>query len=205
MALEKRSHPSINRLFELQHFLHRFHFIERVVSIPGEKQRSETDTEHSFSLAMTAWFLSQYYEKLNTDKVIRYALVHDLVEIYAGDTFAFAKEDDLKSKHHREAASLIRIKNEWKDFSEMIEAIEAYENKSDSESRFVYALDKIMPPLIIFMGKGGTWRAQKITFDMHHGKKSAQVAASPEIEQYYKELVELMRENIHYFYNGEPS
>lgn len=197
--------PNIQRLFDLQSFLHQFHHIERVVSLPENVERNETDTEHTFTLAMTAWFLAQYYPELDTNKCIRYALVHDLVEIYAGDTYAFADQARLDSKVEREKAALEQIRKEWPDFTEMTKAIEGYETLDDKESCFVYALDKIMPPLLIFMAEGHTWKRQRITFDMHHSKKLQQVPKSPEIYEYYEQLVKLLRKNLHYFHQEEKA
>lgn len=201
--VDKSGLPDITRLFELQNFLHKFHFIERVVYIPEMLDRNETDTEHSFTLAMTSWYLAQFFPELDINKCIRYSLVHDLVEIYAGDTFAFAEQKRLDSKASREKRALEKIAQEWKDFPEMINAIRAYESLDDAESKFVYALDKVMPPLIIFMGEGLTWRKNKITFELHHKKKLTQVPKSPEIYHYYKQLVELMKKNLEYFHQEE--
>lgn len=195
-----RQLPPIQRLFDLQNFLHEFHFIERVVDIPGQPNRRETDTEHTYTLAMTAWFLAQYFDDISGDKVIRYALVHDLVEIYAGDTYAFADQEQLDTKHEREQKAFAKIKAAWQDFPEMVTAIESYEARVDRESKFVYALDKIMPPLIIFMDEGRTWKRQQVTFKLHHDKKSEQVSVSPEVSDYYAELVELMKQNPDYFH-----
>jgi len=192
--------PDLQRLFDLQDFLNQFHFIERVVYIPGKRDRSETDTEHTFTLVMTAWFLAQYFDELDVDKCLRLALVHDLVEIYAGDTYAFADQPLLDSKADRERQAMKKIAKKWHDFPEMYQAIEEYESKQSQESKFVFALDKIMPPLNIFMGKGYTWQKHKITFEMHHQKKMKDVVKSPIILEYYNQLVELMQKNPSYFH-----
>ncbi|HSX52858.1 MAG TPA: HD domain-containing protein [Patescibacteria group bacterium] len=192
--------PDLQRLFDLQHFLHKFHAIERIVYLPGKNPRYETDTEHTFTLAMTAWFLAQYFDDIDTDKCIKLALVHDLVEIYAGDTYAFADKAVLDSKTAREAKALGQITKEWQDFPDMVQAIEDYEKLNSKESKFVFALDKIMPPLVIFMGEGYTWQKHKITFAMHHEVKIESVAQSAAILDYYNQLVELMQKNLDYFH-----
>jgi putative hydrolase of HD superfamily len=199
--------PGIQRLFDLQDFLHKFHAIERVVYLPGypkgqatKADRAETDTEHSYTLAMTAWFLAQYFPELDTDKCIKAALVHDLVEIYAGDTYVFADKTQLDTKVEREQAALQQIAQEWQDFPEMISIIKTYEQLATPEHRFVYALDKIMPPLVIFMSKGYTWQKHKITFEMHHDAKKNKIAKSPEILAYYNQLLDLMHQHPDYFH-----
>jgi putative hydrolases of HD superfamily len=153
--------PAIQRLFDLQALLHQFHFVERSISLPGQQERRESDTEHSYTLAMTAWFLAQYFPELDTNTCIRLALVHDLVEIYAGDTFAYAQGKYLGSKSTREQAALDRIAKEWHDFPEMVSAIQTYEELVSDESCFVYALDKLMPPIVNFMTEGTSWKKTK--------------------------------------------
>jgi 5'-deoxynucleotidase YfbR-like HD superfamily hydrolase len=69
--------PDIHRLIELQKLLLQFQSIERVVHVPDNFEY-ENDTEHSYNLTITAWFLAQYFPHLDRDKVIRFALVHDL-------------------------------------------------------------------------------------------------------------------------------
>lgn len=193
--------PKLERLFELQKFLHEFHFIERVVHLPGKKDRAETDTEHSYTLAMTAWFLAQYFPELDTNKCIRLALIHDLVEIYAGDTFAYDKKR-LESKTERERQAVQRISKEWSDFTEMTEAINEYESLKTPESCFVFALDKMMPPIIVFMGEGYTWKKHKITYEMQYQRKITDVRKSKQANHYYQELDKLMKQNLDYFYKS---
>ncbi len=195
-----KAKPNLQRLFDLQAFLHQFHNIERIVHLPGKNPKYETDTEHTFTLAMTAWFLAQYFDELNTDKCIKLALVHDLVEIYAGDTYAFADKAILDSKPGRERKAMEQIAKEWQDFPEMVDVIKEYETLSSKESKFIFALDKIMPPIIIFMGSGYTWQKHKITFAMHHQKKIIPVAQSAAILDYYNQLVKLMEKNMEFFH-----
>lgn len=91
--------PDIRRLLEFQKLLVQFQHISRVTHIPGSWE-AENDTEHSYNLAMTAWFLAPHFPQLDCDKLIRYALVHDLVEVHAGDTYIYADEATLASKPH---------------------------------------------------------------------------------------------------------
>ena len=84
---------------------------------------------------MVAWFLIDN-DKLKFDKelCIKYALVHDLVEVYAGDTYFMDKNHAL-SKQKREKDALKKIKKNFGNFSEMIQILEKYEKKEDEESK----------------------------------------------------------------------
>lgn len=107
---------------------------------------------------MAAWYVSQQFPELDTALVLQYALAHDLVEVYADDTYIYGSEQDLASKQQREADALQRIESEWPDFQDMTATIHAYEQRADAESKFVYALDKIMPILLIYIHDGYTWK-----------------------------------------------
>lgn len=189
---------SLTRLIELQTFLHDFQAIERVVDVPG-REAPENDVEHSYNLAMAAWFLSESFPQLDRDKVIRYALVHDLVEVHAGDTYVYADEELLASKAAREAEALKQLHHDWKDFGELTSTIEEYEQKADNEARFVYALDKIMPILVILATDGKTWKDRGVSFKQLRDSKIPKVAKSPEIVPYFDELLKLLEKQPELF------
>lgn len=185
---------SLKRLIELQEFLHAFQSIERVVDVPG-RDAPENDVEHSYNLAMAAWFLSESFPELDRDKVIRYALIHDIVEVHAGDTYAYADEEELASKPEREAAALRKIKVDWKDFGELTEMMHDYENKVDNEANFVYALDKIMPIIVMVISDGKTWKKRGVTLEQIRESKRPKIAKSPQIIPYFEELLTYLEEN----------
>lgn len=185
---------SLKRLIELQEFLHAFQSIERVVDVPG-REAPENDVEHSYNLAMAAWFLAESFPELDRDKVIRYALIHDIVEVHAGDTYALADAEELAAKPAREAAALKKIKVDWKDFGDMANAMHDYELKIDQEANFVYALDKLMPIIVMMISKGTTWKDRGVKFEDVRKSKESKVAKSPRIVPYFEELVTLLEDN----------
>ena len=193
----------LQRTIDLQKLLLNFYHLERTMLLPdveGGISRNETDTEHSYSLAMAAWYIAQEFPHLDTNKCIRYALVHDLHEIYAGDTFIYdPSEEVLATKAAREEAAIERMAREWPDFSEMNEYLEGYERREDPESRFVYALDKIMPMILNHLSGGRNYRAHGITLEDVKQAKADKVAVSPEIQQLYKELIAIFEARPDYF------
>jgi putative hydrolase of HD superfamily len=190
--------PDIPRLFEFQQLLLEFSQIERVVH---RKHRDsyiqESDTEHSYNLAMTAWFLAPYFSHLDKDELIRFALAHDIVEVHAGDTYVFADQELIDSKPVREAAALKQLQDEWPDFPELIGTIHAYEQKSTEEAKFVYALDKIMPVFVIYMNEGHTWKLEGLTVERLHAAKKDKVKLSKDIQAYYDKLYQLLLNSPH--------
>ncbi|HSH18161.1 MAG TPA: HD domain-containing protein [Candidatus Saccharimonadales bacterium] len=195
--------PSLDRLLDLQRFLYLFRNIKRMTHFPNTD--AENDVEHSYSLAMTAWYLASFFPELHKDTVIRYALVHDLVEVHAGDTYIYADEQTLASKHKREFEAYEQIKSDWADFPDLAETIAAYEARKSPEAAFVYALDKIMPIMLIYIGEGYTWKTENITLEMLHMQKKDKVALSPEVYGYYEKLYELLKQSPHLIPLRRPS
>lgn len=194
--------PDIHRVLAFHDLLLKFQAVDRVLPTPPTF-RNENDVEHSYHLAMMGWFLSSYFPELNTDKVIRHALVHDLVEVHAGDTYVFADKSLLASKQEREAAALQQLEQEWSDFGDLTATIHEYEHRQLPEANFVYALDKIMPMLVNVLTKGYGWHRNKMKLDQLHAVKVDKVALSPEVNEYYQQLYELLLANPQWFPDDE--
>jgi putative hydrolases of HD superfamily len=190
--------PDIHRILELQELLLAFSQVDRVVHRKhGDDFRLESDTEHSYNLALTAWYLAGFFPELDTDLVIKFALIHDLVEVHAGDTYIFADPEKLNDKHARETAALQKLKADWPDLAPLTELIEHYEKRDSKEAKFIYALDKIMPVMQIYINDGHTWGTENLTLTKLHEKKVDKVALSPEIEGYYEQLYDLLLKSPH--------
>ncbi len=188
-------------VIEFYKVLNIFQHVVRVPHVPGENRR-ENDVEHSYFLAMMAWYMIDIL-KLNLDmsRVLRYALIHDLVEVYAGDTYVFSKNKELlETKHKREGEAQKRLKSEFPEIESMHECIEQYERRSDSESVFIHALDKLMPVLNQYIQDGRTWKSEKISFSDIVTLKRRTVAASPEIKNLLEQLIQLIEKDRKRFF-----
>lgn len=109
--------------------------------------RPESDTDHTFMLSLIGCSLaSQIYKDLNIGKIAQYAIVHDLVEVYAGDTDTVnITEETKKLKEKREHEAFIKIKNDFQFVYPWIhETIEEYESQLSKEARYIKMLDKLM-------------------------------------------------------------
>ncbi len=183
----------------------RYQKIERVILIP-KTQRWENDAEHTYQLTMLAWYLVEKYNfKVNKDKVIKLALIHDLVEIHAGDTFFYGDEAALSSKQEREEAAAKQLRQDWPDFASLPGLIEKYEAIKTPESCFVYVLDKIVPVIMIYIDKGRIWQRKNITFTQLYNAKKDKVAISPELKPLADELFTLLRQNQKMFPQARPT
>lgn len=184
----------LQKLLDFAKILNEFQAVERVIRVK-DTERWENDVEHSYDLAMLAWYILATTETtLDRDTIIRYALIHDFLEVYAGDTYNFSTDArHLASKHEREVAAAVKLRETLSEFTELHEAIDAYEKRSDAESRFVYALDKIEPVIQLYLDGGRTWKEKDVTLEMVYENKKDKVALSPEIKAYFDELMELLR------------
>lgn len=200
MKTDDTSKPSIERIAELQQLIADFSEIKRHINI-ADKGRKENDVEHSFGLALTAWFLASHLAPhLDIGKVLKYALAHDIVELHAGDTFIFDKEA-VATKSMREDSALDQLYKDLPDFKGLVDAAHDYKSKADAEARFVYTVDKMVAPLMIYLGERDTyWKKHKITKDMHSAAKKETMRYSKELEGYSDMLAEFLKDN--FFYNG---
>lgn len=194
--------PSIERIAELQQLIANFSKVQRVLKLPNTN-RLENDVEHSYGLALTCWLLApKVAPKLNLEKILLYAISHDIVELYSGDTYVFDTER-VRTKEQRESAALERLAQEWPDFVELIDAAKGYKEKRDAEAKFVYTIDKLLPPLLINLGeKEGFWVKNKVTREMHELEKKQKMRHSPEALPYLEALNEWLRKPD-YFYKPD--
>ena len=180
-------------LLNLVDFLVKFRSVERRIHIPS-LGRAENDTEHSFDLAMAALNIV-VRDKLPLDQnlVIKYSLVHDLVEVHAGDTFAFDNEA-AKDKAAREHAAMQELGNDELT-AVYAEIAEEYERLDNEESRFVYGLDKLMAAFTVIHGQVSIWRENDVTRAIFVDKFEDKVLGSAHLRPYWEECLRLLDEN----------
>ncbi len=141
-----------------------------------DRSRRENSAEHSWQLAlavMTTAHLAN--EPLNLERALKMALLHDLVEIDAGDTFVYDTAANI-GKFERELLAAERIFGLVPERAgEFKEIWLAFENKNCPESRFVSSLDRFMPVLLNYMNDGFGWRTHDVGFAKVH-KLNSQIA-----------------------------
>lgn len=195
--------PTIERVAQLQQLIADFACVYRVPQL-ADKKRAENDVEHSYGLALTAWFLAKHIApELDQGKILKYALTHDLVELYAGDTFVFGDEAELESKPAREDEAIKQLAQEWSDFPEMSVFAQNYKEKMNEEAKFVYAVDKLLPVLMVNIGeRNAFWSRHKVTREMQMQEKESKVKVSRYVGPYYAKLRDWMS-NPDYFYKED--
>ena len=182
------NHPSVDRIAALQLLIANFGNVERALNLPNVGRR-ENDNDHSFGLALTCWYLHpKIAPSLNLLEIFKYALTHDLVELHAADTFAFDKAG-MDQKMDRERAATVTLRKEWIDFPELSEYSENYINRVSEEAKFVKAVDKLLPPIMIELSGESEWKRLGITLEAERkNKKSLHI--SKYMSPYYDILLE---------------
>lgn len=135
-----------------------------------QSRRRENTAEHSWHVALLAMTLHEYAnEPVDLLHVIKMLLVHDIVEIDAGDTFAFG---DQSHKAVDEEAAALRIfgllpADQREEYTRLWHEFDA---RQTPESRFANAMDRLMPALHNYYGEGGTWYMHNVTWDQVLGR-----------------------------------
>lgn len=192
----------IERLLQFAKLTHDFNQIKRKIFATGE-DRWETDSEHSFQLAMVGWFLVESEGlALRKDMVIKLALVHDLVEVFAGDVYAYDSDQGIhQSKKENEKLAAEKLQSIFPDFLEMHKLILEYEALSSEEAKFVYALDKLLPEINNYLDGGKSWKYFKISLDQIQHKRIVQVKENSSlILSYLKELLYFVEKDRQTFF-----
>ena len=153
--------------------------------------RKENDAEHSWHIALMAYLLQEYAEKpVDVSKVMLMVLIHDLVEIDAGDTYAY-DDAGAETKRAREEAAADRIfgllpEDQGKYFRELWEEFEAYESP---EGKYAHLLDNFQPLLLNDASGGLSWQE-------HQVKKSQIYKRNEKIEETSETIWNCMKEIV---------
>jgi putative hydrolase of HD superfamily len=128
-------------------------------TLVGDGSRQENDAEHSWHMALTAMTLYDYAEPgVDLNRVLRMCLVHDLVEVYAGDTPAIDSEAG-KSKEQREkmAADKLFMMLPIEQGAEYRSLWEEFDAEETKDAKFAAACDRFQSAMLIYKSDGYTW------------------------------------------------
>lgn len=157
--------------------------------------RRENDAEHAWHMAIMAYLLKEYSnEPIDVAKVMIMCLIHDVVEIDAGDTYAYDAEG-LKTQKAREEAAKERIYSRLPDDQKQdLQALfDEFEERKTPEAKFARALDNLQPLLLNNSNDGGDWREHQVTEAQVYGRQRRTAEGS---EKLYEVTDQLIRENI---------
>ncbi|NLJ74310.1 MAG: HD domain-containing protein [Firmicutes bacterium] len=154
--------------------------------------RRENDVEHSWHLAVMAMVLQEYSaEPVDLTKVLKMVLLHDLVEIDAGDTFCYDPEANL-DKAQREEAAADRIYGLLPaDQRDEYRALwEEFEEGRTAEAKFAACLDRLQPLIHNYKTNGGTWMMHQVTSEQVKKRMEPVKEASSILGKYVQWIIE---------------
>ena len=158
----------------------------------ADGNRQENDAEHSWHMAIMAFLLKEYaQEEVDIMRVVLMVLIHDLVEIDAGDTYAYDL-DGLQTKREREVKAAERIfgllpKDQEEQFRELWDEFEAYES---AEAKYAHMLDNFQPLMLNDALDGKSWKEHKVKKSQIYSRNAKTMEGSEKIWEYMKDLVQ---------------
>lgn len=153
--------------------------------------RRENDAEHAWHMAMMIYLLKEYSnEDFDVAKAMMMALIHDIVEIDAGDTYAYDTEG-LATQQEREEKAANRIFGLLPDDQqyELKALFEEFEESKTPEARFARAMDNFQPLLLNDSNGGRDWREHEVTRTQVTNRQKTTALGSEEIWKYTENLI----------------
>lgn len=189
--LDKETEEKLDQYFEFFRIIDKEKFIGRQTYLT-DAVRKENDAEHAWHMAMMALLLSDYAnEKIDVLKTVSMILAHDLVEVYAGDTFAYDEAGKATQQQRElEAADKLfsmlpdgagdRIKNLWLEF----------EARETPEAKFARTMDNIQPLMLQNATDGKSWEEHGIRLSQVLGRNARSAEGSEQLWNYaYKNFI----------------
>lgn len=157
--------------------------------------RSENDAEHAWHMALMAYLLREYSnEEIDIAKVMLMCLIHDIVEIDAGDTYAY-DQDGLKTQKAREEDAEKRIFSILPEdqMEELTSLFDEFNTCRTAESRFAHAMDNLQPLLLNNSNGGGDWKEHGVTAsEVYERQKKTRYGS----EKLFEVTDQILKENI---------
>lgn len=158
--------------------------------------RNENDAEHAWHMAIMAYLLREYSnEPVDITRVMLMCLIHDVVEIDAGDTYAY-DEEGKKTQKAREEAAKERIYSLLpEDQKEELAAIfDEFEESKTPESKFAHAMDNLQPLMLNNSNDGGDWREHGVSGKQVYGRQSRTKEGSEKLYEVTDQIIKKHRE-----------
>lgn len=185
--LPKRLEQQLSFILEIDKLKHIYR-----QNLVADGSRRENDVEHSWHLAVMAVLLAEYSEEpVDVTKVMKMVLLHDLVEIDAGDTFCYDPEAGLdKEERELKAADRLYAILPPEQGAELRALWEEFEEGKTPEAKFAACLDRLQPFLLNFNTKGGTWIEHSVPAGQIRKRMAAVGESSPVLGELVKQLMD---------------
>lgn len=153
--------------------------------------RNENDAEHAWHMAIMAYLLREYSnEPVDITRVMLMCLIHDVVEINAGDTYAYDAEG-LKTQKAREEAAKERIYSLLPEDQkkELAAIFDEFEESKTPESKFAHAMDNLQPLMLNNSNDGGDWREHGVSAKQVYGRQDRTKEGSEKLYEITEQII----------------
>lgn len=154
--------------------------------------RRENDAEHAWHMAIMIYLLREYAnERIDLAKTMMMALIHDIVEIDAGDTYAYDTAA-LATQQEREAKAAQRIFGLLPEDQreEMLALFQEFEDYETPEARFAHVLDNLQPLMLNDSNNGGDWREHQVKKSQVYKRNARTSTGSQTLWAYMEGLIQ---------------
>ncbi len=154
--------------------------------------RQENDAEHAWHMALMIYLLKEYSnEKFDLAKAMAMALIHDIVEIDAGDTYCY-DEDGVSTQKERESIAANRIFGllPYDQKEHLMDLFDEFEQGQTPEAKFARTMDNLQPLLLNDSNNGEDWRKHKVNKTKVTNRQKTSKLGSKEIWEFIKELIQ---------------
>ena len=158
----------------------------------ADNSRRENDAEHAWHMAVMAYLFREYAnEDIDISKVILMCLIHDVVEIEAGDTYAYDEEAKKSQREREEIAKKHIFGMLPSDQGEELEALfDEFEAKETAEARFAKTMDNLQPVLLHEANGGGEWKEHDVTKEQIMRRQEKTRHGSEELFEVIKDIID---------------
>jgi len=185
---------ALNKQLDFVIELDKLKSVYRQALVKSDDNRFENSAEHSWHITLTAQIFHQYVVgKVDITRVMSMLLIHDIVEIDAGDMFAFSDQKDLAEQEEKEIAAAKRIFGLLPDkqFQHYKQLWLEFENAETIDARFAKAMDRILPLLQNMRNEGGSWARHSIAKSQVIGRNKYLKGLAPKLWLYVCEQIDI--------------
>lgn len=178
-------------------------------AVLNSEGRLENDTEHSYQLALVCWATNHAYKfGLSDELLLKFALVHDLVEVYAGDTDSHGDKEKIAAKKENEAKAFAAIKHHYAEHADLLQTIDDYQTLSHIEAQLVYVMDKLLPSINIFDRNDPYCQERKLDIVQWKQWMFAKVKPErfdPKLQKFFEQSIAEIERNYSAIFYQQPS
>lgn len=158
----------------------------------ADNSRRENDAEHAWHMAVMAYLFREYAnDDIDISKVILMCLIHDVVEIEAGDTYAYDEEAKKSQREREEIAKKHIFGMLPSDQGRELEALfDEFEAQETAEARFAKAMDNLQPVLLHEANGGGDWKEHEVTKEQIMRRQEKTRHGSEELFEVIKDIID---------------